>query len=251
MILRFEKQQHIGKIILDNPPYNQLDSPLFADKKSFEKFVYDPELKGLIVRGAGRHFSSGANPDTFSSLFNDPESMEKLLNQAKDLLTILSFAPVPTIAVITGSCLGAGLEIGLSCHFRFAAKSAMLGFPETHHSLLPGMGGTVISQKIVTRANLVDLIISGKMIGGEEALKIGLVDSIGSKKEIETLAFEYLETLTKNHSPELIRTVMQSIHNSSRMSTEEALQEESRLFCKLARRTHTKLHEDNNLSSVM
>lgn len=234
MQLRFEIQDNLGWIILDNPPHNSLKHPVFADKDHLRSFLKKSEIKGVIVRGSGRHFSSGADPETFPQLLSSPDTFEGLLNEAKELLSIISLSTVPTVAVICGSCLGAGLEIALSCHFRFAAESAMLGFPETSHSLLPGLGGSVTSGKILAKNHMIDLILSGRMIRADEAKEIGLVDNIGAKKEVEKMAIQYLQMLTENHSPELIRAVMQSIHNSSQMSEPEALAAESKLFCKLA-----------------
>lgn len=233
MQLSFEIKDNLGWIFLDNPPYNSLSQPVFADKNLLTEFLSDPKLKGIIVRGKGRHFSNGADPDSFAELFANPTELEDKLNQAKKLLRIISSATLPTVAVITGSCLGAGLEIALSCHFRFAAKSAMLGFPETGHRLLPGLGGSVSGGKVISQNHLIDLILTGRMIRAEEGLGMGIVDTVGPAKEIEAMAIRYLASLTANHSIELIRTVMQSIQNSRNLPEREALIEESKLFCKL------------------
>ncbi len=234
MQLRFEIKNSLGWIILENPPHNSLTHPVFADQDQLRSFLSKPELKGAIFRGSGRHFSSGADPETFPQLFSSPDELEGLLKQAKELLNIISLSTIPTVAVICGSCLGAGLEIALSCHFRFAAESGLLGFPESDHSLLPGLGGSVIGGKLVAKRHLIDLILSSRMIRGDEAQEIGLVDYVGPTKKIENMAVEYLNMLTENHSGKLIRTVLQSIHNSSQLSEADALAAESKLFCNLA-----------------
>ncbi len=234
MQLRYDKEGPIGRITLDNPPYNALVHPVFADLEELQSFLNDTRLKAVIVTGSGRNFSSGADPKSFSKLFEDTQALARALSQSKDILKTLFFAPIPTIAVIKGSCLGAGLEISLACHFRFAAKSALLGFPETDYSLLPGLGGTIFSQEVMRRGPLMDLILSGRMVSAEEALELGLVDRIGTKKEIEQLALEHLNSLTAPHSTKLIRTVMQSLNNGRLLSQQDALEEESRLFCELA-----------------
>lgn len=235
MQLRFEIKDSLGWIILENPPHNSLTHPVFADKNQLLSFLNNPQIKGVIVRGSGRHFSSGADPETFSKLFSSPRKFEALLNQAKELLNIINSSTIPTVAVICGSCLGAGLEIAAACHFRFASESAMLGFPETSHSLLPGLGGSVTGGKLMGKNNLIDLILSGRMIRAKEGQEIGLIDSVGPTKKTEEMAMQYLSMLTANHSTDLIRTVMQSIHNSSQMSERDALLAESKLFCKLAK----------------
>jgi enoyl-CoA hydratase len=217
-----------------NPPTNALVGPDFADKEELLAFFEDPELKAVILQGQGRHFCSGADPASFADGLRDNRFLQEALDKAKELLQIISFAPVPVLAVISGSCLGGGLEIALACHFRFAAKTAMFGFPECGHSLMPGIGGTVASKHLMARRHLIDLILSGRMIGAEEALQIGLVDFIGAGKTIEEEALRFLDSLIAGHSPKLIRTVMHSIHNGRRLPMDEALAEETRLFCELA-----------------
>jgi enoyl-CoA hydratase len=235
MRFHYHKTGSTGRITLVNPPTNALVRPDFADKEELLAFFEDPELKAVILQGQGRHFCSGADPAGLAEGLRDNRSLREALDKAKELLQIISFAPVPVAALISGSCLGGGLEIALACHFRFASKTAMFGFPECGHSLMPGIGGTVASGHLMARRQLIDLILSGRMIGAEEAQQIGLVDFIGAGKTIEQEALRFLDSLTAGHSPKLIRTVMRSIHNGRRLPPTEALAEETRLFCELAR----------------
>jgi enoyl-CoA hydratase len=234
MRFHYTKTGGVGQITMVNPPTNALTDPCFADEVELRTFFEDHNLKAVILRGQGRHFCSGATPEALAEAVCKPEGLPDSLHNAKELLQQISFAPVPVAAVITGSCLGGGLEIALACHFRFAAATAMFGFPECGHALMPGMGGTVFSQQIVSRRHLIDLLLSGRMIGAQEALQMGLVDFVSPAKEIEKEAVRYLEFLTASHPPKLIRSVMRSIHNSRRMPAKEALAEETRLFCELA-----------------
>jgi enoyl-CoA hydratase len=235
MQFHYHKTDSIGRITMVNPPTNALVHPVFADKAELRAFFEDRELKAVLLDGEGRHFCSGADPGSFSEVLCDTQALKEALDEAKELLQIISFAPIPVAAVVSGSCLGGGLEIALACHFRFAAKTAMFGFPECSHSLMPGMGGTVLSRQLTSHRHLIDLILSGRMIGADEALQIGLVDFVGAGKMVEEEALRFLDSLTAGHSPKLIRSVMRSIHNGRRMPMDEALTEETRLFCELAR----------------
>jgi enoyl-CoA hydratase len=235
MRFHYQTTGAIGRITMINPPTNALIHPVFADKAELLSFFANPDLKAVVLQGEGRHFCSGADPGSFADGLRDSGALQKALNDAKELLQIISFAPVPVAAVISGSCLGAGLEIALACHFRFAAKTAMFGFPECGHSLMPGLGGTITSGLLVAKQHLIDLILSGRMIGAEEALQIGLIDSVHPGKKNMEEAVRFLESLTRSHTPKLIRSVMRSIHNGRRLPMEEALAEETRLFCELAR----------------
>ncbi|MEJ2544817.1 MAG: enoyl-CoA hydratase/isomerase family protein, partial [Calditrichaceae bacterium] len=142
---------------------------------------------------------------------------------------------IPVVAAVQGSCLGAGLEIAMSCHFVFASKNAMFGFPEAGIQLMPGFSGTVFSKNRLKRKDIIELILSTKLINGEEASKIGLVDQIFPGNALLAQSISYLQTLTVNKPAHLIRTIMQSINNSERLSRDEALKIETENFVKLAK----------------
>ncbi len=244
MQILFDIYERLGTITLSNPPHNNLSHPVFCDKEELLDFLSNPALTHVILRGDGKHFCGGADMECLKELATEPKTLKQALDQGKELLQALSNAPVPVAALIRGSCLGGGLELALSCHFRFASKNAMLGFPESGHGLMPGMGGTILSGKNLTRYNLIDLLLSGRMIRGEEALEMGLVDTVYPSKEVEERLLVFLQGLTERHTPKLIRSVMQSIHNGSQLPTEKALAEESRLFCELVRESRLQPHLD-------
>lgn len=235
MQLLFDTDGRLGTIILSNPPHNNLCHPVFCDKEELLDFLNNPTLTHVIIKGKGKHFCGGADLERLKELAAEPDKLREALDQGKELLQIISHAPVPVAALIRGSCLGGGLELALSCHFRFASHNAMLGFPESEYGLMPGLGGTVLSVDLLTRYNLIDLLLSGRMIRGEEALEIGLVDAVCPPKEVEEQLSVFLQRLTERHTPKLIRSVMQSIHNGNQLPTKKALAEESRLFCELVR----------------
>lgn len=198
-------------------------------------FIENPDLAHVIIRGEGKHFCSGADIGSLKELAREPQILQKALDQGKELLEVISNATIPVAALILGSCLGGGLELALSCHFRFASNNAMFGFPESELGLMPGLGGTLLSKDLIPRHHLIDLVLSGRMIRGEEAKAMGIVHTVCPTKQVEKELVTFLTQLTEKHPPRLIRSVMQSIHNSRRLSTSKALTEESRLFCELAR----------------
>lgn len=236
MTIQYATNQNIGLITLDQTPYNQLESPLFADPEELREFLAQPHLKGIIIQGRGRHFSAGADRQVLAKQLREPHLLGEKINQGKALLRMIHEAELPIVAVIKGSCLGAGLEIALACHFRFAAPSAMLGFPETDLQLMPGFGGTFFGSTVSERRILIDLMLSAKLISAEEALQIGLIDRIYPAKTLLNEARRYLNRLTEKRPAHLIRAVMQAIHNSGRMSMEEALQSETALFIHVAQK---------------
>lgn len=238
MEVSYHVEEYVGFITLTAPPYNVLNDPEFENADRLCAFFEREEIKAVIIQGAGRHFCAGAD---LSGLRKQSHSVEfeKRMNRGKQLCRIITGAPVPTAAVIRGSCLGAGLEIALSCCFRFASANAILGFPETEHGVIPGFGGTLISGSIVDRSTLVELVLSGRMIRGEEAKSLGVVHECGTTAGIEQQARDFLKMLVENRDPKVIRSVMESINNGERLEKQAALRRETELFVTLARQNVT------------
>jgi enoyl-CoA hydratase/carnithine racemase len=147
-------------------------------------------VRGLIVRGTGRHFSSGANVDELRSGFDTAA----LVNNS-DSFSILTSLPFPTVAAIHGCCLGSGLELALACRFRVADRNAVLGLPEATFGLLPGCGGTVRLTKIAGYQNAIRLILTGESMLASDAHARGLIDAVVDKSEVEAAAVRFVERL--------------------------------------------------------
>jgi enoyl-CoA hydratase len=236
-ILNYSISDSIGFIEISNPPYNSLPDPVFEDEKRLKEFFRTPELKAVIVKGRGRHFCHGADLDALKRGIQSNPDFPRLLDKGKKLLGLLSEATVPVAACIRGGCLGAGLELALSCHFRFAAGTAMLGFPEISLRLMPGFGGTQVNLPMLSRPRLMGLILSGRLVSGEEALSLGIVDATAPLRDIEKKTIDFLQSLVADRSPQLIRSIMQSIHYSRLLPRQEALRRESELFFQVAKKS--------------
>ncbi len=234
MHINYEIDGHIGIVTLSNPPYNTLTDPAFEDPARLRSFLDTPSLKAILLRGEGRHFCAGADLEHIRMQAADSEAFARKLNTGKGLLERIACAPLPVAAAIRGSCLGAGLEIALACHFRVAATSALLGFPESGHLLIPGFGGTVATDS-VSRNELVRLILSGEMMRGDEARGRGLVDRCCTVSRLEEITRELLDSMVARRPGRVIRAAMESVANGRRMSRHDALLRETDLFCSLAR----------------
>ena len=235
LTVKYETFKRFGIITLSNPPYNHLTDPVFENPQALSQFLEDEALAGAIIKGNGKHFSAGADLERLHDQIKDHEQFEQKLNLGKEILNLLAYATIPVIAVIRGSCMGAGLEIALSCHFRFSTPNALFGFPESEQKLMPGLGGTILSVQTLRKCNAIELILSGEMINGESAKKIGMVNKCVASGELDAAAIDFLTTLTKGKSSRQIRAIMTSINNSEQLPRNEALEVETKLFCKLAK----------------
>jgi enoyl-CoA hydratase len=237
MDIGYSIRDGIGGIELRNPPRNALDSPAFEDEGRWQAFLGREDLRAIVVRGAGRNFSSGADIGSLRSRRDgDLGRFEIELAAGKRLIEAVRYAEVPVFAAIRGACLGAGLEIALACHFRVASANAVLGFPEVEHGLMPGLGGTLLSAAGVRRGAAIELLLSGRMIRGDEAAAVGLVDHAVPTAELFERAEALARALTAQRTRAQIRNVMKAVHNAERLDRERALAEETRLFLELAAR---------------
>ncbi|MEP9365840.1 enoyl-CoA hydratase-related protein [Xanthobacter sp. VNH20] len=164
-----------------------LDRPQALNALSFEIIraigaaidqARDWDIRALIFTGAGeKAFCAGADIKELlgRSLMEEKEGAE--LGQAT--FAKLDAFKVPSLAAINGFAFGGGLELALACTFRIAAPKAKMGLPEIKLGLIPGYGGTQRLPRLVGEARALDIILTGRTVDAEEALRIGLVNRIG------------------------------------------------------------------------
>jgi enoyl-CoA hydratase len=224
----------IGVLSLYSSHENYLVDPEFIKMEQLEEIFREPGLKGIIIKGSGRHFSAGADLDTLKHLAKDESLLIKKISAGKKLIHLIENAPVPVVAEINGVCFGGGLEIALACHIRICSDNALFAFPETNYGIMPGLGGTITLSKLIGKGKSAEIILSGNVVDAKRALELKLADYVVPSKEIHSFALDYLEKMTADRDISVIRSVMESIHNSQTMEFERALEEETKLFCALA-----------------
>ncbi len=135
------------------------------------------EARVLIITGAGeRAFCAGADITELTGRNLAAHKAGAELGQ--HVFAKLDTLPVPSIAAINGFALGGGCELALSCSFRLATPRARFGLPEIKLGLIPGYGGTQRLPRLIGESRALEIILTGRMVGAEEALKIGLVNHI-------------------------------------------------------------------------
>ncbi|MDY6800353.1 MAG: enoyl-CoA hydratase/isomerase family protein [Bacteroidota bacterium] len=231
--VQWKREGSIGIFSLSNGNENYLENPDFIQIEKFKEWIDESGLKGIIIRGVGRNFSAGANLQKLNEQAKNYQLLSERINQGKVLLNEIENLEIPVIASIDGICFGGGLEIALACHMRIASKRALFAFPEINHGLIPGLGGTFRSVKLL-KHKAFEIILNGDMMNAEKALEIGLIDDITNDKDVFLFAMKKMQSMTEKRSPELIRYAMQALKNASNLSKEDALQKETEIFCKLA-----------------
>jgi enoyl-CoA hydratase/carnithine racemase len=232
--LEFDIKDKIGIITINIPPHNYIPVPDFLEMDILKLWIVMNSLKGIIIHGAGRHFSAGADLKNLNKLARDEKQLLSSITKGKALLEFISNLNIPVIAAINGSCFGGGLEIALACHIRVCTANSLFAFPEINHNIMPGLAATVRLPQIAGFTNATKILLSGDITDAETALKIHLVDHISEEKEISAFAMKLLKKMTDHRQIDVIRSIMTSLQNSRRLPFEEALAEETRLFCWLA-----------------
>jgi enoyl-CoA hydratase/carnithine racemase len=167
----------IGTIRLARPPMNALNAQVQDElSAACAEITGRPDIAAVIVYGGEKVFAAGADIKEMQTMsYTDMVDRSAALQAA---FTALAAVPKPTVAAITGYALGGGCELALACDFRVCAADAKLGQPEILLGIIPGAGGTQRLSRLVGPAKAKDLIFSGRFVGAEEALAIGLVDEV-------------------------------------------------------------------------
>src|SRR5262249_47083055 len=186
-LVRFEVVDGVGVITIDNPPVNAL-APGVRDGivEALEKGDADPNVKAMVMMGAGRSFIAGADIRAFGKPRPAPK---RLTYDALDAGT------KPVVAAIHGYALGGGLENALACHYRIAAPNAKVGLPEVLIGILPGGGGTQRLPRLIGPKAALQIIVSGRHLPAEEAKSLGIVDAIVAGEDLRAEAIAYAKEI--------------------------------------------------------
>ncbi|WP_137154970.1 3-hydroxyacyl-CoA dehydrogenase NAD-binding domain-containing protein [Rhizobium sp. FKL33] len=166
-------QDGVLVITIDNPPVNAASLAMRQGLAAAIADAHnDPAIKAVVLTGAGRIFVGGADITEF-----DKPPVDPIL---PDVCQLLENSSKPIIAALNGAALGGGLEIALACHYRIAALSASVAFPEVKLGLIPGAGGTQRLPRLTGAAIAIDLIGSGRSVKADEALSLSVIDAIAA-----------------------------------------------------------------------
>jgi 3-hydroxyacyl-CoA dehydrogenase len=170
---RYATRGNVAVITLDNPPVNGLSHETRTGiVEGVDRALSDPGIGAIVLTGAGKLFSGGADIREF----NTPKALaEPTLHT---VIRTVEESPKPVIAAIGGTCVGGGLELSLACHFRVAAASASVALPEVKLGLLPGAGGTQRLPRAIGVERALNMIVSGASVPVTQLRDTALFDAI-------------------------------------------------------------------------
>lgn len=185
--------KNVAVITIDNPPVNALGGLVRSGiANAIEQAERDPAVATLVICGAGRLFSAGADIREFGHPPQPPA--------LPDLCNRIDACRKPVVAMIHGTALGEALEISLSAHFRVAMRDSTFGFPEVLLGLIPGAGGTQRLPRLIGVEAALELMLGGHTIDANRALELGLIDRVVSGEDRLTAAMAIVDDVVASRA---------------------------------------------------
>lgn len=227
--LRVELRQASGRriavVTLDLPQRrNSMSTPMTTSWVRLMSLLRDDaDLAAVVVTGAAPAFSAGGD---LSWIVSDPDASvaelrTRMLAFYRSWLSIRDLE-VPTIAAVNGSAIGAGFALALACDLRYAADDAKLGVPFTSLGLHPGMATTWFLPEVAGMAVARDLLLTGRIVTGSEALGLGLVSRALPVEDVLPAAIAAAEGIAAN-APVATRLTVQALRGGGHASFEDAV----------------------------
>jgi enoyl-CoA hydratase/carnithine racemase len=181
--VRLEVEGGVGTIRLDRPKMNAISLQVQAELREAAAEATDrSDVRAVVLYGGERVFAAGNDVKEMAELAY--ADMVRLGESVQSAVTAVARIPKPVVAAITGYALGGGCELALAADVRYAAEDAQLGQPEILLGIIPGAGGTQRLSRLVGPSRAKELIFTGRFVGAEEALALGLVDRVLPKDRV-------------------------------------------------------------------
>lgn len=220
----------VAVIRLDNPKVNALSQELLAElTDAAESLGADPP-GAVVVTGGERIFAAGAD----ISQFGGPDEARHITAGFHRALDAVAAIPRFVIAAVGGYALGGGCELALACDHRIASEKAVFGQPEILLGIIPGGGGTQRLPRLVGASRAKELMITGRQVRADEALRIGLVDEVVAHDELHERALSLAAEVARGAS-QAQAMVKRAVDEGADRSLAAALQLERELFVEVFR----------------
>ena len=227
--LLIEKRGRVAIVTINRPDkLNALNIPTRNEiLAAFDELERDAEVRVVVITGAGeKAFIAGADINEFAGMTAVGQRAVMKGRRAFDAVEDFS---KPVIAMINGFALGGGCELALACDIRIASTKAKLGQPEIKLGIIPGGGGTQRLTRLIGEGKAMELILTGDMIGAEEAHALGLVNHVVAPEELEAKTMELANKMAEM-SPVALAMAKTSVKNAARLNLREGVDAEVDLF---------------------
>ncbi|GIO23623.1 enoyl-CoA hydratase-related protein [Oceanobacillus sp. J11TS1] len=226
----FKRKDKTAYITINRPEVlNCFDYQTLKDLEDIIQKIYvDKEIQTVIITGAGeKAFSAGADLKERKTL-NDKE-VRRNVRKISDVFNQVAELPQPTIAAINGHAFGGGFELALACDFRFASSNAKMGLTETSMGIIPGAGGTQRLPRLIGTSKAMELILTAKRLGADEAFQYGIVSQVVDQSQLIAVSEELAKKMMKN-APIAVKQAKFAIRNGTNTDIKTGLQIEEKAY---------------------
>ncbi|MEV6061137.1 enoyl-CoA hydratase [Nocardia asteroides] len=222
-----ERKNRVGWITLNRPKaLNALNTQVLDDiVAALDELERDDEVGAVVITGSAKAFAAGADikemqPKSYMDMFMDDffARWDRLAQFRK-----------PTVAAVAGYALGGGCELAMLCDILIAADTAQFGQPEIKLGVIPGIGGSQRLTRAIGKAKAMDLVLTGRTMGAEEAERAGLVSRIVPADDLLDVAAEVAETIAAKSLP-VTMIAKEAVNRSFETTLAEGIRFERRVF---------------------
>lgn len=217
----------VGLITLNRPQaLNALNAQIVGEiNQALDQLERDPNIGCVVLTGSAKAFAAGADIKEMAELQYPQIYVDDLFSDADRIANRRK----PIIAAVSGFALGGGCELAMMCDFILAADNAKFGQPEINLGVLPGMGGTQRLTRTVGKAKAMELCLTGRLMGAEEAERAGLVARIVPQAELVEEALKVAATIASKSIP-VSMMVKESVNRAFEVTLSEGVRFERRVF---------------------
>ncbi|MHB8511198.1 MAG: enoyl-CoA hydratase/isomerase family protein [Actinomycetota bacterium] len=212
----YEVIDHVGVVTLNRAEkLNAMDADVFRLLREIgAEAGKDPRARAILVKAEGKSFSAGIDLAFLAGGLNlaGPPSVSDIAS-LQDSFNVFEEAPKPVVAAIQGHCLGAGLQLALACDLRIASTDAGFSAMEVRWGIIPDLGGTERLPRLVGLGRAKDMLLTGRVVGAEEALGWGLTNSVCDSQTLHKEAIELATRLA--YGPPLALAAAKDLANGA------------------------------------
>jgi enoyl-CoA hydratase len=230
MSIVLTRREEFAVLTIDRPEaLNALSFKLIGDLEIALAEVAKLDCRALLITGSGtKSFCAGA--DIGELVNHSPFAHKRGVEFGQRVFSLVAALPMLSVAVVNGFAFGGGLELALACTFRLATPNARLGLPEIKLGLIPGYGGTQRLPRLIGESRAMDMILSGRSVKADEALRIGLVDWVleGEAENPLPAAMDFARAYT-GYSMRTLQLARSAVQRSADTTLNEGLRIEADL----------------------
>ena len=229
--IQYAVSDRVATITLNRPERLNALSPTMRREllEAVEQSDRDDDVRVMVVTGAGRGFCSGGDVKAMKENLDKKarNPLDERIAPIRDrVILAMRGASKPVIAAVNGAAAGAGMNIALACDIRIASTEARFGQTFSRRGLHPDWGGTFFLPRLVGTAKACELIWSGKLIGAQEALELGIVSELAAPEDLMARTSEMAQTFAAG-PPVAIRLAKRAIYRNMEAGLREALEFET------------------------